>query len=95
MSVIVKGMEMPKSCDDCLCYDCWGNKCLAKDIYIDNVHIRSECCPLVEVPTPHGDLIDRNSLIDEINHMTIFNRNDYENVYDVIANFETEIEAED
>ena len=69
MSLIIKGMDMPKSCDTCpiLKYNSsihycplarttmWGED-LAKGE-------RSEGCPLVEVPAPHGDLIDRDYLL--------------------------------
>lgn len=60
MDVLIKGMNMPKSCKDCD---------LAKhfDGYNEN-----DCpfnafsyydCPLAGVPTPHGKLIDADELI--------------------------------
>ena len=52
MSVIIKGMEMPMNCDECPLADSY----LACDA-------QSVDCPLVEVPTPHGDLIDRERLM--------------------------------
>lgn len=68
MSVLIKGFKVPESCGDCrFCAGladtergtCAG--CLIDD----------ECreasskngCPLVEVPAPHGDLIDIDSKI--------------------------------
>ena len=64
MSVIVKNMEMPKTCNDCGLrdsFDCW-----ITDSYIEaRFSKRNEDCPLVEIPTPHGDLVDRNKLLAE------------------------------
>ena len=64
MSVIVKNMEMPKTCNDCGLrdsFDCW-----ITDSYIEaRFSKRNEDCPLVEIPTPHGDLVDRNELLAE------------------------------
>ena len=64
MSVIVKGMEMPKTCNDCGLrdsFDCW-----ITDSYIEaRFSKRNEDCPLVEIPTPHSDLVDRNKLLAE------------------------------
>ena len=61
MSVIVKGMEMPKTCNDCGLrdsFDCW-----ITDSYIEaRFSKRNEDCPLIELP-PHSDLIDRNKLL--------------------------------
>ena len=61
MSVIIKGIEMPKNCDECPCYyeteGAWRNECevLGKEYIADDY--RPEWCPLVELP-PHGRLID-------------------------------------
>ena len=63
MSVVIRGMKMPKSCDECPCYyeteGAWRNECevLGKEYIADDY--RPEWCPLVELP-PHGDLIDYN-----------------------------------
>ena len=62
MSVLIKGMEMPKSCDDCYIANC------PNDIgYTD----RGKCsrhinCPIIEVPEPHGRLIDGGALFEEV-----------------------------
>ena len=54
MSVLIKGMEMPMSCEVCrLRFNCAESIRLSK---------RPIDCPLVEVPTPHGKLIDREKL---------------------------------
>ena len=61
MSVIVKGMEMPRTCNDCGLrdsFDCW-----ITDSYIEaRFSKRNEDCPLVEIPTPHGRLGDLDKL---------------------------------
>ena len=64
MSVIVKGMEMPKKCDKCpMCAYHWNNGqiwCEVADAKLaDNFTAlmsteRPDWCPLVEVPDEHG-----------------------------------------
>ena len=72
MSVLIKGMEMPETCmkfadgeqelcpfvntdDDCILQDkCYGSW--------EEMHAT---CPLIEIPTPHGDLVDRDAMITE------------------------------
>lgn len=56
MSVIVRGMGMPKDCFECM-VDCP----VGTQRFI--VTGRPRGCPLVEIPTPHGRLID----VDELN----------------------------
>ena len=76
MSVLVKGMEMPSGCNMCqlrdLCYDYYI--CRAKKLndgrYLDVddvVNRRHRNCPLTEIPTPHGRLIDADELIRYLN----------------------------
>ena len=70
MSVLIKGMEMPKSCEECKfhCYHSNGEYvCVATPLLYpfnlaNSKGIRKNWCPLVEVP-PHGDLIDIDSKI--------------------------------
>lgn len=67
MSILIKDMEMPKSCAGCALYrfgctmegKCW-NVCAASGKDLDNpfgIGI-PVWCPLVSVPEPHGKLID-------------------------------------
>jgi len=58
MSVLIKDMEMPSNCNDCDIDFCIF-KYEARD---DISETRSDHCPLVEVPTPHGRLIDADVL---------------------------------
>ena len=67
MSILVKGMEMPNSCYDCRFFvDTW---CYAFGINDwRNAYNkppkgkRLDNCPLIEVSTPHGRLIDADAL---------------------------------
>ena len=63
MSIYIKGMEMPSSCeicpfvDDDFLEDYFGLCCsLTKERPHGNERLNS--CPLIELP-PHGDLVDR------------------------------------
>lgn len=100
-SVLIKGMEMPYCCVVCPFKEMYNDGLLCKATnpyqYIPKfLHKRNEKCPLVEVSTPHGDLIDRNmlnecfeSLIGEPPSVALA----YTNQYIDLA--ETVIEAED
>ena len=64
MSVLIKNMEMPKSCRDCG-IEQEGFWCGAQDGYQNTrcfTSERREDCPLISVPTPHGRLIDADAL---------------------------------
>lgn len=67
MSVLIKGMEMPKGCASCpLCDDeCFGAyKCEAVQSWGSDTE-RASGCPLIPVP-PHGRLIDASEAYDKI-----------------------------
>ena len=60
MSVIVRGMEMPESCEEC-CMLTDAGFCSAKPkdfcgYASDFFLIRPDWCPLAEIPEKHGDL---------------------------------------
>lgn len=62
MSILIKGMEKPKNCFGCD----FNINCYCKINYgeIDrDLWFCDKTCPIVEVPTPHGDLIDIDSKI--------------------------------
>lgn len=69
MSVLVKGMEMPENCDSCWALDEYGDYPLCRltgEQRGYNFRIREqrmEHCPLVDVPTPHGRLIDADAFL--------------------------------
>lgn len=56
MSVLVKGVDMPKDCMYCKWHTRWG--CGITGIRTNT----AQGCPLIEVPTPHGRLIDAEKL---------------------------------
>ena len=58
MGVYIKGMEMPHDCDSCKVSDILDCT-LWKPMDIGERHPE---CPLVEVPTPHGRLIDADDV---------------------------------
>ena len=66
MSVLIKNMEMPENCLKCpMCNS--NDECVLQSEE-DNALFKSweeqkDGCPLVEVSTPHGDLIDIDSKI--------------------------------
>lgn len=57
MSILIKGMKMPKTCDDCT-ISC------DHDAHIDGYRMvkPSRFCPLIELPAQHGRLIDADML---------------------------------
>lgn len=76
-SVLIKGMKMPKNCEECdFCH--WSNlhqtarcdRCddepVCADFGTDYKRTRARFCPLVEVPTPHGRLIDETIVLERI-----------------------------
>ena len=73
MSVLVKGMEMPENCRDCEFWCMYRNshrmycKSINRQLEADEENEigkkRLSDCPLIEVPAPHGDLIDIDSKI--------------------------------
>lgn len=62
MSVLIKGMEMPESCHECVAG--YGGCCFVAPAEADGIcpdHGRADFCPLVPVPK-HGRLIDADAL---------------------------------
>ena len=74
MSVLIKGMEMPKECRECPMMDygtmtgetyCEVNgKTLAESYRTIEFDGRPDWCPLVTLPEKHGRLIDADVLMD-------------------------------
>ena len=70
MSILIEGMNLPKSCDNCdlIQFDDEGLEahCPLSPYYRwcgTPPDYRPEGCPLVEIRTPHGRLIDADELI--------------------------------
>lgn len=100
MSVLIKGMEMPKDCISCeFSYPMFEGiwYCGYAGKYIDEENDEeyyeaaySYDCPLVEVPTPHGRLIDA----DEV-HFTMTDTIEQGRAEEALNNAPTVIEAEE
>lgn len=61
MSVLIKGMEMPKNCKECrFCF--YDRKYEPMCLLLNGKRGKSDC-PLVEIP-PHGRLIDADALME-------------------------------
>ena len=78
MSVLIRGMEMPKFCNECHFDNDYGVCGLNNDIICTYEPVtRAADCPLVPIP-PHGDLIDQHRLIDVGIHLkrTVKDRSD-------------------
>lgn len=67
MSVLAKGMKMPRTCNECPCYRRDSFNCMNAfqcnlTLKVTNWGLteRPSDCPLVEVKTPHGRLIDED-----------------------------------
>lgn len=91
MSILVKGMKMPKDCDSCWLsrmrgsslggiLDCkiLGTIGAAMDDPHDILNNRHPDCPLIELPEVHGRLIDANAFSDFITDA--IKRQEYENL---------------
>ena len=70
MSIIIKGMDMPTNCADCPLSVIGYNEVSGEQTRICfvipkhfplTIH-RLQDCPLIEIPTPHGRLIDRDAV---------------------------------
>lgn len=104
MSILIKGMDMPISCEKCpLCYDYLY--CSIDDRLHMFLYNRHPNCPLVEIPTPHGRLIDGEKLRATLRRWTEDEWNQkaspvswayaYEDLIDLIDDAPTILEAEE
>lgn len=80
MSILIKGIEMPSMCAEC---DFMGGLIMPDNIYtcdcpVDVIRgrnitraVEEDCrhpdCPLIEVPAPHGRLIDGEEVLRAMN----------------------------
>ena len=80
MSILIRGMEMPKNCDECrFCvngftddapmYECAVQSYENVSVLVESggkpFAFRPDWCPLIEIPTPHGRLGDLDKLMTE------------------------------
>ena len=92
MSLIIKGSIMPLMCGDCPCYDGSDYACNAtgRGVIEYRYDGRPDNCPIVEIPTPHGRLIDADRFLDWLKE---FHPNDVV-IMSGVKNARTVIEAE-
>ena len=70
MTILIKDMKMPFTCLDCDFHKCAGGVgdfCSLTKRRQFRFKNRPKNCPLIELPEPHGNLIDRDALWVEIN----------------------------
>ena len=74
MSILIRGMKMPKNCDECFFvgygYPDWCSLPFIPgdaDALID-ISVRPDWCPLVELPEKHGRLIDGDMFKETIDY---------------------------
>lgn len=74
MSILIKGMEMPKNCLECsfkfVDIKYGDGCCLFTGIVCLSIG-RQDRCPLIEIPTPHGRLIDADALFEAMGLDTV------------------------
>ena len=58
MSILIKGATLPDNCWDCDADFAYKIGCELWQDYEEFCERRHPNCPLVEIPTPHGRLID-------------------------------------
>lgn len=100
MSIILKGIDMPKSCGGCEfnynleggSYEWW--ECVILHDDINQFDTRRTDCPLIEIPTPHGRLIDASELIKSYMRGTKTGIDDFYDTIDIIDNAPTILEEE-
>lgn len=101
MSILIRGMEMPKNCMECPCghetEGAFWDECsvLAREYEKDADSVRPNWCPLVELP-PHGRLGDLDKLMTEFmdSDLDHLQRDDWKEVIQIVADAPTVIEAE-
>ena len=99
MSVLIKGMAMPMSCYECHYSDEDENECEINLCKCEWGHNRPDDCPMVEVETPHGRLIDASALLWKEGQMAVIQDAAYgrgrEEMKNAIRTAPTVIEAEE
>lgn len=68
MSILIKGMKMPETCEECpiyaACEECHYELVLEGEDFVP-IYVK-DSCPLVEIP-PHGRLIDASEMAIKFN----------------------------
>lgn len=101
MSIMVKGMEMPKNCKDCRFWMLFLGRylCFAQNVEVSDYTFefmsqnRLPNCPLVEV-RPHGKLIDADELLKKVREKADFPSEEWCKAIECIENAPTVLEEE-
>ena len=89
MSILIKGMEMPKNCEECAIksWDTEDYVCPFSGVSTLCISRQADC-PLVPVP-PHGRLIDADRF------STVLMNDEYQDAFHILAQTPTIIPAEE
>ncbi len=87
MSILIKGMEMPETCEDCEFHRYHSNReyvCIATPLFYpmnlaNSKGIRKDFCPIEEVPECE-DAVSRKSILDKISEKDNWEKYDRYNV---------------
>lgn len=95
MSILIKGMEMPRSCAECpvnmnICKRGYKYLLAHMELYDQ----RADDCPITTVP-PHGRLIDADELFKEMERKGWFDNADRDKAEDLVLAAPTIIPAEE
>lgn len=105
MSILIKGVKRPKGCITCFCMSFSRDDCTMWCQWLDGpLGEWSKCgekwrhpdCPLIEVPAPHGRLIDADETKEALRRAEALTRAfGYHNVIQTVSEVPTIIEAEE
>ena len=86
MSVLIKGVEPSTRCLGCK-FELYGQYCFLLGSYTNDTRAigRLDNCPVVGLPEKHGDLIDRDELIDDLKYDVTMDQDmlDYEELSEI------------
>ncbi len=88
MSMILKGIDLPKDIGDIISINLYDKK----DNWLDNIEVDRK--DIIEIPTPHGRLIDASELIKSYMKGTKTDIDDFYDTIDIIDNAPTILEEE-
>ncbi len=98
MGIYIKNMKMPKTCAKCPFFEPYSIACFITHYFLDRDDYRfgrDKDCPLVEILTPHGRLIDVDALQCKVDDIGLGYYAVYGVTEDTIDSAPTIIEAEE
>ena len=82
MAVLIKGMKMPENCWDCSLLNAKSCPCKNYASALEYTTARHPGCPLVEVPEPHGRMIEAERL-KEVFHRNVASGEAFDQLIDI------------